>query len=136
MKMTPKEKAYDIFNKCCDYADYTDEDCCFTERETMYKNAKALSLIFVKEILEDRERLSDAFFYDLNYWIDVQKRIEEIEICENDVFKLPKKYTEKHLKEHALKFGCFLEKWQGGEPNIKVLESEVYNFFISTENNS
>ena len=98
METTPKEKAIEIFNKCCDYADYTDEDCCFTERETMYKNAKALSFIMVNEILKDRERLSDAFFYDLNYWIDVKKEIECIEICENDVFKLPKKYTEKHLK--------------------------------------
>lgn len=26
MEMTPKEKAINIFNKCCDYADYTDED--------------------------------------------------------------------------------------------------------------
>ncbi len=134
METTPKEKAIEIFNKCCDYADYTDEDCCFTERETMYKNAKALSFIMVNEILKDRERLSDAFFYDLNYWIDVKKEIEYIEICENDVLKFPKKYTEKHLKEHALKFACFLEKWQGGSPNIKVLENEVYKSFISTEN--
>jgi len=28
----------------------------------------------------------------------------------------------------------FLEKWQGGSPNIKVLENEVYKSFISTEN--
>ena len=128
MEMTPKEKAINIFNKCCDYADYTDEDCCFTERETMYKNAKALSLIFVNEILEICPLQNDW------YWEKVKQELEKIEICENDVFKLPKKYTEKHLKEHALKFACFLEKWQGGSPNIKVLENEVYKSFISTEN--
>ena len=128
METTPKEKAIEIFNKCCDYADYTDEDCCFTERETMYKNAKALSLIFVNEILEICPLQNDW------YWEKVKQELEKIEICENDVFKLPKKYTEKHLKEHALKFACFLEKWQGGSPNIKVLENEVYKSFISTEN--
>ena len=90
--MTPKEKAINIFNKCCDYADYTDEDCCFTERETMYKNAKALSLIFVNEILEICPLQNDW------YWEEVKQELEKIEICENDVFKLPKKYTEKHLK--------------------------------------
>ena len=92
METTPKEKAIEIFNKCCDYADYTDEDCCFTERETMYKNAKALSLIFVNEILEICPLQNDW------YWEEVKQELEKIEICENDVFKLPKKYTEKHLK--------------------------------------
>jgi len=92
--MEAKEKAFEIFNKCCDYADYTDEDCCFTERETMYKNAKELSLIMVNEIIKDY----DYDCFPPIFWIDVKKEIEKIEITENDVFKLPKKYTEKHLK--------------------------------------
>jgi len=88
METTPKEKAIEIFNKCCDYAYYTDEDSCLTEKETMYKNAKALSFIMVSEILKDRERLSDAFFYDLNYWIEVKKQIENIDIYEKSSYNL------------------------------------------------
>jgi len=81
--MIPKEKAYEIINKVCDYAIFTDEDGCFTERETMYKNGKALALIVVNYVLEDRERLKDALFYDLNYWLDIKKHIEDFEIIEN-----------------------------------------------------
>jgi len=129
MEMEAKLKAYDIFNKCCDYADYTDEDGCFTERETMYKNAKALSLIFINEILKDRERLSDALFYDLNYWVDVKKHIEEIEICENDVFKLPKKYTEKHLK-YAYEQGAKVDNqnyYRSFENVLNIINSSTEN---------
>lgn len=98
--MEAKEKAYWIFNKCCDYADYTDEDCCFTERETMYKNAKSLSLIMVDEIIENNRLFLDGLRYHeiLNHWEEIKIEIENIELCDNNLLKLPKKYTEKHLK--------------------------------------
>lgn len=97
------EKANEIFNKCCDYADYTDEDCCFTERETMYKNAKHLSLIVVDEIIKVFNFINlngdDLILLEeLKYWKEVKKEIENIEICDNNLLKFPKKYTEKHLK--------------------------------------
>ena len=111
--MEAKEKSCEIFNKCCDYADYTDEDCCFTERETMYKNAKALSLIMIDEIL------NNTFCqFKTKYWMEVKMEIEKIEICDNNLSKLPKKYTEKHI----LDFAEFLEKHQGGTPNRKILK--------------
>ena len=94
--MEAKEKAFEIFNKCCDYADYTDEDCCFTERETMYKNAKSLSLIVIDEILNNCGGKCDC--RSCRYWKLAKQEIENIEICENDIFKLPKKYNEKDLK--------------------------------------
>ena len=105
MKNSQKEKAFEIFNKCCDYADYTDENCCFTERETMYKNGKALALIVIDELLLFLSL--QIGFYDekaVEYFTQVKQKIEEIEICENNVFKLPKKYTEKHL-EYAYEQG-------------------------------
>jgi hypothetical protein len=82
MKNLQKEKAFEIFNKCCDYAHYTDEDACLTERQTMYKNAKALSLIFVDEILLFLSL--QMGFYDKNaveYFTKVKEEIQQIEIC-------------------------------------------------------
>lgn len=101
--MTVQEKAFEIFNKCCDYAHYTDEDGCFTERETMYKNGRALALIMVEEIIKDRERLSDALFYDSNYWVDVKKELENIEICDNTLLRFPNRHTVKNLEEDYMK---------------------------------
>jgi len=90
------EKANEIFNKCCDYADYTDEDCCFTERETMYKNAKHLSLIIVDEILNLLDK--ECIIYGSVFWKNVKIEIESIDFCDNNLSKLPKKYNEKNLK--------------------------------------
>jgi hypothetical protein len=117
--MYSKEKAFEIFDKCCDYADYTDEDCCFTERETMYKNARALSFIMIDEILNNT-----YCQFKTKYWQEVKKEIENIEICDNNLLKLPKKYTEKHI----LDFAEFLEKYQGGTSNRKVLK-EIFEKF-------
>jgi len=94
--MDAKDKANEIFNNCCDYADYTDEDSCFTERETMYKNAKSLSLIMVNEILKLLEK--EGIVYGSIFWENVKTEIENIEICNNNLSKLPKKYTADHLK--------------------------------------
>ena len=126
--MKAKEKALEIFNKCCDYADYTDEDCCFTEHETMYKNAKSLSLIMIDEILNYLKK--DGFSIQINYWQEVKKEIENIEICYNNLSKLPKKYTEKHI----IDFASFIEKWQGGSPNEKVLK-EIFEKFKKCKDN-
>ena len=51
-----KEKAIELVNKMDGYVHY--------------------ALIAVDEILEDRERLDDAFFYDGNYWQEVKQEIE------------------------------------------------------------
>ena len=81
--MTPKEKAQELFNNSCDYADYTDEDCCLTERETMYKNAKMIALIVANETINEikvyfleRYDAVDRFFF----WKDVKQEIEKINI--------------------------------------------------------
>lgn len=97
--MEAKEKAYEIFNNCCDYADYTDNDNCFTERETMYKNAKHLAIIVVSEVLTFLSLQKG--FYDENavkYFTEVKGEIINIEICNNNLLKFPKKYTEKDIK--------------------------------------
>ena len=83
--MEAKEKAYEIFNKCCDYADYRDDDDCFTERETMYKNAKSLSLIMVEEIIKVFYFInpnSEDFILleELKYWNEIKSEIENIKI--------------------------------------------------------
>ena len=39
---------------------------------------KQCALIAVDEIIKDRERLKDAFFYDLNYWIQVRNEINNL----------------------------------------------------------
>lgn len=124
--MEAKEKAYEIFNKCCDYADYRDDDGCFTERETMYKNAKNLSLITIEEIIK-------VFYFinpngedlillgELKYWNEVKQEIENIEIIENDIFKLPKKYTEEHLRN------AYMQGKHGGKTQIY----RDFNEFVS-----
>lgn len=98
------EKANELFNNCCDYADYTDEDSCFTERETMYKNAKMIALIVVNEtlhqlsIVKSSTNDSNSVVERISFFNKIKKEIEEIEICDNNSLKLPKKYTEKNLK--------------------------------------
>lgn len=102
--MEAKEKANELFNNCCDYADYTDEDSCFTERETMYKNAKMIALIVVNEVLHQlcvvKSSTNDTQSVNerLLFFNQVKKEIENIELCDNNLLKLPKKYSEKHLK--------------------------------------
>lgn len=108
--MYAKDKANQIFNNCCDYADYTDEDSCFTERETMYKNAKMIALIVVGEVTHQLAVVKSSTYDNqsvnerINFFNEVRKEIENIEICDNKLQKLPKKYTEKHL-ELAYKHG-------------------------------
>lgn len=76
--MKEKEKAYEIINNMSDYAAFTDEDCCFTERETMYKNAKALALIAVDEILKAINPFGQ--FSGKDYWQEVRNYIQDFEI--------------------------------------------------------
>jgi hypothetical protein len=65
--MTPKEKAEELIDK------FTYWNTSSAEREGI-KSA----LIAVDEIIKDRERLNDAFFYDGDYWVEVKKEIDKI----------------------------------------------------------
>lgn len=121
--MEAKEKANQLFNNCCDYADYTDEDSCFTERETMYKNAKMIALIVVGEVSHQLAVVKSST-YDkqsvnerINFFNQVRQEIENISLCDN-IKKFPKKYTEKHLR-YAYDQGCL---------------SNNYNYYRSFEN--
>ena len=64
--MTPKEKAKKLVNKYLQIYD---------GRVTQ---AKQCALIAVDEILKDRERLNDAFFYCGDYWQEVKQEIEKL----------------------------------------------------------
>ena len=67
--MTPKEKAKELVGKF--YINIPLRDC---DNRRPHKYA----LIAVDEIIKDRERLDDAFFYDGNYWIEVKQEIENL----------------------------------------------------------
>lgn len=67
--MTPKEKAKELVGKF--YINIPLRDC---DNRRPHKYA----LIAVDEIIKDRERLDDAFFYDGNYWQDVKQEIEKL----------------------------------------------------------
>jgi hypothetical protein len=67
--MTPKEKAKELLNKY--YHLFSVE----LENTIDYREAKQCALIAVDEIIKDRERLNDAFFYNENYWQEVKQEI-------------------------------------------------------------
>lgn len=73
--MKPKEKAQELFDKM--YAQTPVRDTIL-EIEIDKQYAKQCALITVNEILKDRERLCDAFFYDGDYWLKVKKQIEKL----------------------------------------------------------
>ena len=65
--MKPKEKARELFEN---FVTGTNERCIII--------AKKHALILVDEIIKDRERLSDALFYNGNYWKEVKEEIEKL----------------------------------------------------------
>ena len=63
--MTPKKKAIELIDKFCATRLYDEQ-------------GKECALIAVDEIIKDRERLKDAFFYCENYWQEVKIEIEKL----------------------------------------------------------
>ena len=47
-------------------------------KELVDKMTKQYALICVDEIIKDRYRLSDALFYNSNYWQEVKTEIEKL----------------------------------------------------------
>ena len=70
--MTPKEKASELIIK---YFKLLPISASF---EYSINICKQCALIAVDEIIKDRERLEDAFFYDGNYWNKVKKEIQKL----------------------------------------------------------
>jgi len=79
--MTPKEKAKELVDKFGNLKIYIDIEPRTISEEIKYVDndlSKQCALIAVEEIIKDRERLKDALFYDLNYWLKVKNEIEEL----------------------------------------------------------
>ena len=70
--MTPKEKARELVDKIQEGL-WRDRAVNICQEDAVYS-----ALIAVDEIIKDRERLEDAFFYNGNYWNKVKKEIEDL----------------------------------------------------------